>query len=70
MTEHGKSFLKSISSSNVLHSFFRYLILKIEILRQPVTKILRQPLFAKVFPSVGLLITPKPCCGQINDPQH
>ena len=38
MTEHGNSFLKSIISSYKLHSFFRHLILKLEILRQPVTK--------------------------------
>ena len=45
MTEHGNSFLKSIISSYELYSFFRYLILKLEKLRQPVTKFIAKTTF-------------------------
>ena len=51
MTEHGNSFLKSIISSYELHSFLRYLILKLEKVRQPVTKYIETTNFAKVSPS-------------------
>ena len=47
MTEHGNSFRKSIISSYELHSFFRYLVLKLEKLRQPVTKYIETTNFYK-----------------------
>ena len=78
MTKHGHSFLKSIISSYELHTFFRYLFLKHEKLRQPVAQnILRQSLFANVFPSptlrsmlMGVQFTRRPCSEQITDTQH
>ena len=50
MTEHDNSFLKSIISSYELHSFFKYLILKLEKLRQPVTNYIETTTFCKSFP--------------------
>ena len=50
MTEHGNSFLKSIISSYEFHSFFRYLILKLEKSRQPVTKYNETTTFCRSFP--------------------
>ena len=50
MAEYGNSFLKSIISSYEFHSFFRYLILKIEKLRQPVTKYIETTTLCKSFP--------------------
>ena len=77
MTEHGNSFLKRAISSYELHSFLRYLILKLEDLRQPVTKYIEANTFCKSFllpplqsMLMGLQITPIPCCGQITDPQY
>ena len=76
MTEHGNSFLKSIILSYEVHSFFRYLISKLEKVRQPVTKYTETTTFAKAFPSplqsllIGLQITRRLCCRQITDPQH
>ena len=51
MTEYGNSFLKSITSSDEFHFFFKYLILKIEKLRQLVTQYIEKTTFAKAFPS-------------------
>ena len=80
MTEHGNSFLKSIISSYDYPCFLRYLILKLEQLRQPATKYIETTTFCKGFlflhpPAlrsmlIGLQITPRPCRGQINDPQQ
>ena len=50
MTEHGNSFLKSIILSYEVRSFFRYLILKLEKLRQSVTKYIETTTFCKSFP--------------------
>ena len=55
MTEHGNSFLKSIILSYEVHSFFRYLILKLEKLRQPVTKYIETTTFCKSFPLPPLI---------------
>ena len=75
MTEYGRPFLKSIISSYELHSFFRYLILKFEKLRQPVSKYTETTTFCRSFPLpppcsmlIGWQITPRPCWGQITDP--
>ena len=51
MTEYGNLFLKSIISSYEFYFFFRYLILKTETLRQPVTKYIEKTTFAKPFNS-------------------
>ena len=74
MTGHGNSFLKSIISACELHSFLRYLILKLEKSRQPVTKY-KATTFCESFPfpplrSMSLQITPRLFCGQITDLQH
>ena len=50
MTEHCNLFLKGIISSYELHSFFRYLILKLRKLRQPVAKYIETTIFCKSFP--------------------
>ena len=76
MTEHGNSFLKSITLSYELYSFLRYLILNLEKLSRPVTKYIKTTTFAKVFPYslrsmlMSLQITQGTCCGQITDPQQ
>ena len=50
MTEHGNSFIKIIISSYDFPSFFRYLILKLEKLRQPITKYFETTTFCTGFP--------------------
>ena len=75
MTERGNSFLKSIISSYEFHFFFRNMILKLEKLRQPVTNYIETTTFCKSSPPLqsmlmGLQIPPRPCCGQITDPQR
>ena len=50
MTKYGNLFLKSIISSYEFHSFFRYLVLKLEKLRQPVTKYTETTTLCKSFP--------------------
>ena len=72
MTEHHHSFQKSITSSYELHSFFRYLILKFEKLRQASTKCMET--FCKSFSLpplrtmlMSLQITPRPFCKQITE---
>ena len=47
ITEHGNSFLKSIIASYGLHSVFRYLVSKLEKLRQPVAKYTETTTFCK-----------------------
>ena len=49
MTEHRNSFLKSIISFYYFASSFRYLILKVKKLRQPVTKYIETATFCKGF---------------------
>ena len=50
MTEHDHLFLKCTISSYELHSFFRYLVLKLEKLRQPVTNYIETTTFCESFP--------------------
>ena len=62
MTEHDRSFLKSIISSYELHSFRRYLILKLEKLGQPVTNYIETTTFCK-----SLTLPPfNQCCWVCN----
>ena len=72
MTEHHHSFQKSVISSYKLHSFFRYLILKFEKLREAAKKCIATFCKSFLLPPLrtmlmSLQITPRPCCGQITD---